>query len=497
MAFGTTWTSVSGNTREVIVSGLTGATLYYFRVRAINSHGNGLASVEVNGIAYDGPTAEPGEPVNLTATSGDRSVTLNWDAPSAIGASAITGYEYQQSETSGAFDTTWTSVSGNTREVIVSGLTGATLYYFRVRAINSHGNGLASVEVNGIAYDGPTAEPGEPVNLTATSGDRSVTLNWDAPSAIGASAITGYEYQQSETSGAFDTTWTAVSGGSREITISGLIATTIYYFRVRAVNSHGNGLASVEVNAIVYDGSTAEPGVPVSLTATSGDHSVTLRWDAPSAIGASAITGYEYQQSETSGAFGTTWTSVSGNTREVIVSGLTGATLYYFRVRAVNSHGNGLASVEVNGIAYDGPTVEPGEPVNLTVTSGDHSVTLNWEVPGTVGASAITGYEYQQSETSGAFGTTWTSVSGNIREVIVSGLTGATLYYFRVRAVNSHGNGLASVEVNEIAYDGPTAEPGEPVNLTATSGDRSVTLNWDAPRYCRSFSDYGLRISAK
>ena len=480
-AFGTTWTAVSGGSREITISGLTGATLYYFRVRAINSHGNGLASVEVNGIAYDGPTAEPGEPVNLTATSGDRSVTLNWDAPSAIGASAVTGYEYQQSETSGAFGTTWTAVSGGSREITISGLTGATLYYFRVRAINSHGNGLASVEVNGIAYDGPTAEPGEPVNLTATSGDRSVTLSWDAPSAIGASAITGYEYQQSETSGAFGTTWTAVSGGSREITISGLTGATLYYFRVRAVNGHGNGLASVEVNGIAYDGPIAEPGEPVNLTAISGDRSVTLNWDAPSAIGASAITGYEYQQSETSGAFGTTWTSVSGNTREVIVSGLTGATLYYFRVRAVNSHGNGLASTEVNGIAYDGPTAEPGEPVNLTATSGDRSVTLNWDAPSAIGASAITGYEYQQSETSGAFGTTWTSVSGNTREVIVSGLTGATLYYFRVRAINSHGNGLASVEVNEIAYDGPTAEPGEPVNLTAISGDRSVTLNWDAP----------------
>ena len=479
--FDTTWTSVSGGAREITVSGLTAMTTYYFRVRAINDHGNGPASMEVNGIVYDGPTAEPGAPGNLTATSGDRSVTLNWGIPSAIGASSITGYEYQQSETSGGFGTTWTSVSGGAREVTVSDLTGATLYYFRVRAVNSHGNGLASVEVNAIAYDGPTVEPGAPVNLAATSGDRSVTLSWETPSAIGASAITGYEYQQSETSGAFDTTWTAVSGGSREITISGLIATAIYYFRVRAVNSHGNSLASVEVNAIVYDGSTAEPGVPVSLTATSGDHSVTLRWDAPSAIGASSITGYEYQQSEISGGFGTTWTAVLGGIREVIVSGLTGATLYYFRVRAVNSHGNGLASTEVNGIAYDGPTAEPGEPVNLTATSGDHSVTLNWEAPGTVGASAITGYEYQQSETSGAFGTTWTSVSGNTREVIVLGLTGVTLYYFRVRAVNSHENGLASTEVNGIAYDGPTAEPGEPVNLTATSGDRSVTLNWEAP----------------
>ena len=46
---------------------------------------------------------------------------------------------------------------------------------------------------------GLTAEPGQPTNLAATSGDRQVTLNWEAPSA-GASAITHYEYQYSTTS---------------------------------------------------------------------------------------------------------------------------------------------------------------------------------------------------------------------------------------------------------------------------------------------------------
>ena len=97
--------------------------------------------------------------------------------------------------------------------------------------------------------------------------------------------------------------------------------------------------------------------------ATSGDHQVTLSWEAPSDTGDSAITHYEYQYSTTSGTFDeNTWTHIPGVGSTVNVSSLLGATRYFFRVRAVNTQGPGTPSTEAEAIAYDGATPEPGAP---------------------------------------------------------------------------------------------------------------------------------------
>ena len=490
-AFDDTWEVIPGgeSVREYLVSSLNGATTYSFRVRAENSVGEGPPSEEIEGTAYDGPTAEPGKPTSLTAISGNLQVTLSWEIPGALGASSITHYEYQKRTSDGAFDNTWEVIPGgeSVREYLVSSLNGATTYSFRVRAENGAGEGPPSEEIEGTAYDGPTAEPGAPTNLAATPGDHQVRLNWEAPSALGASAITHYEYQKRTSDGAFDNTWEVIPGGEsvRAHTVSSLTGGTTYSFRVRAENGAGEGPPSEEIEGTAYDGPTAEPGAPRDLAATPGDHRVTLNWEAPSALGASAITHYEYQKRTSDGAFDNTWEVIPGgeSVREYLVSSLTGGTTYFFRVRAVSGAGKGTASTEMAGIAYDGSTAEPGPPVKLTATSGDHEVTLSWEVPSHIGASAITGYEYQKRTSDGAFDT-WKVIPGgeSVREYLVSGLTGATTYSFRVRAVNGAGKGTASTEMAGIAYDGSTAEPGAPTNLAATSsGDRQVTLNWEAP----------------
>ena len=78
------------------------------------------------------PFLNQGAPPTLTATSGDRQVTLGWTAPTTVGASEITHYEYHQSLTSGAPSGTWTPISGEgaVRQSIVSNLNGATTYFF-------------------------------------------------------------------------------------------------------------------------------------------------------------------------------------------------------------------------------------------------------------------------------------------------------------------------------------------------------------------------------
>ena len=116
----------------------------------------------------------PNAPRNFTATSGNGQVTLAWTAPTSNGGGAITRYEV--SSNGGA---TWVTASSSTNHTF-TGLTNGTSYAFRVRAVNSAGNGTVA-----SATATPTAPvlPGKPIiaipKTTFTIGE-TVTISWDA-----------------------------------------------------------------------------------------------------------------------------------------------------------------------------------------------------------------------------------------------------------------------------------------------------------------------------
>ena len=102
---------------------------------------------------------------------------------------------------------------------------------------------------------------------------------------------------------------------------------------MRAVNSAGASTASGSQSATP---TTTAPDAPESLSFTRGDQQVTLRWRAPPNDGGDPITHYEYEQ-DGSG----TWISTGSTDTSHTVTGLNNGQTYMFRVRAVNTLGNG------------------------------------------------------------------------------------------------------------------------------------------------------------
>ncbi len=105
--------------------------------------------------------------------------------------------------------------------------------------------------------------------------------------------------------------------------------------------------------------------------------------------------------------------------------------------------------------------IPPGAPTSLTATPGNGQVELGW-VPGDVGGSAITHYQYRQRAAGEGFGA-WTNISdsddagsnaGNETRSIVTSLTNGVAYTFQVRAVNAAGAGEATNRVTAIAGTG-------------------------------------------
>jgi len=123
----------------------TGGSLFNFA----NTIGGNITLFAQWQAVTPAPTA-PTAPQNLKATPGNSRVTLNWAAPANNGGAAITNY--QVSPNNGA---SWVNASTNTGHTF-TGLANAVSLTFRVRAVNSVGNGAqASI----------TSTPGDAITL--------------------------------------------------------------------------------------------------------------------------------------------------------------------------------------------------------------------------------------------------------------------------------------------------------------------------------------------
>ena len=470
-----TWISTGSTDTDYTVRNLTNGQPYTFKVRAANSAGQSAASTASASVT---PATVPGAPTGLSATVSDQRVDLIWTAPASNGGQSITDYEYEQGGSG-----TWISTGITATSYMVHNLTNGRPYRFRVRAVNSVGAGAASAASPNIT---PATEPDAPTGLSATVSDQEVDLIWTAPASNGGATILRYEYELD-----FSGTWTSTGGTATSYTVTGLTNGQAYTFRVRAVNRVGAGQASSSRSATPTS-TVVAPDTPSSLSATPGNRQVMLSWVQPS--GGAALTDYEYEQ-DGSG----TWTSTGGKAPSYTVIGLTNGQTYTFRVRAVNSAGASAAS----GSQSATPTTTAPEALqSLSFTPGDQQVTLRWRAPTNDGGVQITHYEYEQ-DGSGI----WISTGGTATSHTVTGLNNGQTYMFRVRAVNTLGNGAVvtleatpSPSTGRGGGGGPRITvPSAPRNLLAEGGDGQVKLTWEAPEDDggSEITDYQYRINGR
>ena len=444
----TSWAQVGGviTVTSYADSSVEIGKTYYYQVRAISGSSQGAWSNRVDDTV---PSTTPGAPQTLTATPSAAQVTLAWNEPTSNGGSAITSYEYRYQMAGGSW-MNWMD-NGMSRTATVSPLTNEMDYNFEVRAMNANGAGPAAT----ASAMPMSTKPAIPTGLGTTStGPTEIQLSWTA--VAGAAS---YELQRRVNGGSWGDPM-PVSGTS--YTDTGLTPSTTYDYEVRAVNAAGTSEWSGVVTAATTD--PMAPAAP-TLTAAATDLTVMLTWTVPDNGGA-PISGYKIEDSDD----GSDWNDFAMPAANATSSDhmLEPGTMKYYRILAINSAGDGAWS------DMKSATVAPAAPT-LEATAGWRQITLSWN-----GADAVTSYHIERLDAQSQ----WVTVMnrpGSSTEYVHRSLNDATVYTYRIFAVNAAGESDASNSVSETTQAQPPSVPGQVSALTQVAGPGKVTLSWGSP----------------
>ena len=227
------------------------------------------------GLTIYGHGSIPGAPEINTVTPGGGTLTIDWNAPTDTGETALTSYDlrYIRDDATDKSDANWSVETGvgtlSNRNYTITGLEGGVKYEFQLRAHNDSGPGPWS---QAEADEPTTVAPSAPSITGVTRGDRTLALVWTPPTDNGGGVITAYDVRYIETieDETVESNWKvrdhAWRSGDLLLTLSNLTNATQYDVQVRAVNSAGDG-----------EWSDTETGTPLP-----DDIPITLQWEETS-----------------------------------------------------------------------------------------------------------------------------------------------------------------------------------------------------------------------
>jgi hypothetical protein len=144
-----------------------------------------------------------------------------------------------------------------------------------------------------------------------------------------------------------------------EIT-SGIVADSVYQFKVTAVNVQGESAQSIASNPIRAADKPSQPHMPVKVSATTS--TITISWNAPTYNGGNALTDYSvYISTATNDNYVQLASTGSPSVLTYQATGLTRGELYWFKVTAWNIIGESPYSEENSILAATVP-LSPDPP---------------------------------------------------------------------------------------------------------------------------------------
>jgi fibronectin type 3 domain-containing protein len=329
--------------------------------------------------------------------------------------------------------TTLNSSLVTSHSAALSGLSAGTSYHYRVKSRDAAGN-LATSADNTFATTDTTAPttPGTP-SLSVVSSSQ-INLSWTASTDnVG---VTGYRVERCSGSATCSSYSQIATPSSNSYSDTGLTASTIYRYRVRAVDAAGNLSAySTAANATTQAPTDVTPPTISSVTISGVTASgATITWTTNE----SANTQVDYGLTASYGN-STALNSSLVTSHSATLSGLSAGTSYHYRVKSADAAGNLAVSADNTFTTQTLPdTTAPSVPTGLSASATSQSqIQLSWSAstdPTGAGqiVSGVSGYQVFRGGT--LLNTTASTA------FLDSGLTPGTNYSYQVTAVDNAGN---------------------------------------------------------
>jgi len=287
--------------------------------------------------------------------------------------------------------------------------------------------------------------------IVVTPGDNQAAVSWSSDAG----------------SGALSYTVTTDNGGGQctvddpvtTCPVTGLVPGTTYVATVTSYDAVGGagGSGSV-VDTATSAAFTVLPGAPTAVSATSGNGTIDVSWNAPG----TGTAGIDHYLATTSPAGGSCTTTDNTRAACTIDTGLTAGVAYTVSVVSVGVSPSGNSLPGTTLPVVPGP---PDAPTGVLAIAGNAQATVSWNAPGGFAAVAY----YTVTSTPG--GKVCNTPSERYTGCTVTGLTNLTSYTFTVVAHGVGGTGDSDPSTASAAVIPLPAA----INLKATVNGKFVT----------------------
>lgn len=377
---------------------------------------------------------------------------LYWKAYTMPSGVTFSKYEVYRSTNGTDYSLRSSVTSANTNYFIDSGLSSSTIYYYKLRVVDSNGNG--SLYTSAIS-DQPDGLGGTSIVAPTISNVQAATVGNDwakitwTTDTLSTSIVEYSANSPSYTSSSTDSNYLT----SHAITLTGLASNTTYYYRVKSADTAGN-TATKDTNdqnqTLTF---TTLTGPVIShIQAIPSDKSATITWetdlDSNSYVDYSTfadLSAYSEVGSVTYVGNGSTSTPY---VHSVAISGLENGTTYYYSVKSTGDGGS--VTDDNKGSYYSFRTLnDTTAPVISNIATPVitfDTLVITWRTDEPATTQVL--YGTASAQTPGAYpnSTEAEMTLSSFHTETIKSLSAETSYYYIVKAIDESGNATSSAE---------------------------------------------------